>query len=81
MGRTRESCARSRAIGGATGASFICSVHDVCEHIVDQSSYMWKVEEGDYRDDITVIVLMVPWVSEEMKAKGSAPAEEAAASG
>ena len=29
---------------------------------------MWKVEEGDYRDDITVIVLMVPWQTEEMKA-------------
>ena len=33
-----------------------------------QASYMWKVEEGDYRDDITVIVLMVPWQTEEMKA-------------
>ena len=28
-----------------------------CDTIVDQSSYMWKVEEGDYRDDITAIVL------------------------
>ena len=28
---------------------------------------MWKVEEGDYRDDITVIVLMLPWVTGEMR--------------
>ena len=25
---------------------------------------MWKVEEGDYRDDITVIVIMLPWLPE-----------------
>jgi len=23
---------------------------------------MWKVEEGDYRDDITVVVLTFPWL-------------------
>jgi len=34
----------------------------ICENIVDQSSYMWKVEEGDYRDDITVVVLTFPWL-------------------
>ena len=28
---------------------------------------MWKVEEGDYRDDITVIVLMLPWINDEMR--------------
>ena len=27
-----------------------------------QSSYMWKIEEGDYRDDITVVVLTFPWL-------------------
>ena len=26
---------------------------------------MWKVEEGDYRDDITVIVLLFPWLPKE----------------
>jgi len=34
----------------------------ICDNIVDQSSYMWKVEEGDYRDDITVVVLTFPWL-------------------
>ena len=34
----------------------------ICEKIIDQSSYMWKVEEGDYRDDITVVVLTFPWL-------------------
>ena len=36
-------------------------VQDMVDQIVDQSSYMWKVEEGDYRDDITVIVMLLPW--------------------
>jgi protein phosphatase 2C family protein 2/3 len=42
-------------------------VQEICDTIVDQSSYMWKVEEGDYRDDITVIVLMLPWINDEMR--------------
>jgi len=32
-------------------------VQEMCEVISDQSSYMWKVEEGDYRDDITVVII------------------------
>lgn len=36
-------------------------VQDMVNQIVDQSSYMWKVEQGDYRDDITVIVMLLPW--------------------
>lgn len=43
------------------------------------------VEEGDYRDDITVIVLMLQdgtWITSEMKADvEKAKAEAAAASG
>jgi len=38
-------------------------VQEMCDAIVDQSSYMWKVEEGDYRDDITVVVLKLPWLT------------------
>jgi len=38
------------------------NVQEICDVISDQSSYMWKVEEGDYRDDITVIVLKFPWL-------------------
>ena len=34
----------------------------MAETITDQASYMWKVEEGDYRDDITVVVLKLPWL-------------------
>ena len=34
----------------------------ICEKIVEQSTHMWKVEEGDYRDDITVVVLTFPWL-------------------
>ena len=34
----------------------------ICEKIAEQSAYMWKVEEGDYRDDITVVVLTFPWL-------------------
>jgi hypothetical protein len=54
-------------LGSQTVADIIASVtsgavQDICDTIVDQASYMWKVEEGDYRDDITVIVLMLPWL-------------------
>ena len=45
------------------------SVQAICDTLVDQASYMWKVEEGDYRDDITVIVLALPWATEEVKSK------------
>ena len=41
-------------------------VQDMVDQIVDQSSYMWKVEEGDYRDDITVIVMLLPWCTDAM---------------
>jgi serine/threonine protein phosphatase PrpC len=34
----------------------------ICEKIVEQSTHMWKVEEGDYRDDITAVVLTFPWL-------------------
>jgi len=37
-------------------------VQEMAETITDQASYMWKVEEGDYRDDITVVVLKLPWL-------------------
>ena len=30
--------------------------------IMEQASYMWKVEEGDYRDDISCVVLTFPWL-------------------
>ena len=60
-------------LGSQTVADIIASVksgdvQDMCDTIVDQSSYMWKVEEGDYRDDITVIILMLPWVPPEAAA-------------
>jgi len=37
-------------------------VQEMCEVISDQSSYMWKVEEGDYRDDITCVIIKFPWL-------------------
>ena len=48
--------------------------HRICEEIIDQSAYMWKVEEGDYRDDITVVCLTFPWLDTYEK-----PPEAAAA--
>lgn len=35
---------------------------EICHKIVQESSQMWKSEEGDYRDDITVVVLTFPWL-------------------
>jgi len=42
----------------------------MADAIVEQSSYMWKVEEGDYRDDITVVLCLFPWTLPEMEGKG-----------
>ena len=35
--------------------------------IVEKSSHLWSIEEGDYRDDITVVALMLPWLTQEVK--------------
>ena len=35
---------------------------EICRSIVHKATHMWKVEEGDYRDDITVVVLTFPWL-------------------
>ena len=34
--------------------------HEACREIVVRSALLWKVNEGDYRDDITCIVVYVP---------------------
>ena len=39
---------------------------EICRSIVHKATHMWKVEEGDYRDDITVIVMALPWVTDQM---------------
>lgn len=36
--------------------------NDIVDHIIEQAAYMWKVEEGDYRDDISCIVAKLPWL-------------------
>ena len=52
--------------------------NEICDQIIDQSSYMWKVEEGDYRDDITVVVLTFPWLdSYGEDAPNGAPEQQA----
>ena len=52
--------------------------NEICDQIIDQASYMWKVEEGDYRDDITVVVLTVPWLdSYGEDAPNGAPEQQA----
>ena len=52
-------------------------VQDMVDQIVYQSSCMWKVEEGDYRDDITVIVMHLPWCTDAMVATAEAAQAEA----
>ena len=37
-------------------------VNQTAFEIMYRSSRMWILEEGDYRDDITVIVLKLPWI-------------------
>ena len=36
--------------------------NEICAKIVAESARMWRAEEGDYRDDITVVVLTFPWL-------------------
>ena len=47
--------------------------NEICDQIIDQSSYMWKVEEGGYRDDITVVLNLFPWQTAEMLVTSVAP--------
>ena len=35
---------------------------EIADMIMEQASYMWKVEEGDYRDDISCVVVTFPWL-------------------
>jgi len=37
-------------------------IQEVCDEITKQSIHMWKIEEGDYRDDITVVAIKFPWL-------------------
>ena len=41
------------------------NVEKICHTIVETASAMWKREEGDYRDDITVFVLLLPWCPQQ----------------
>ena len=42
---------------------------DAVTKLIETAAAKWRQEEGDYRDDITVIVLLMPWISEEMRAQ------------
>lgn len=33
------------------------NIHEACEHLINTAKQRWKEEEGNYRDDITAIVL------------------------
>ena len=35
---------------------------EIAELILEKSSHEWQVEEGDYRDDIMIVVLKFPWL-------------------
>ena len=37
------------------------NVKEICNTIVDAATVMRQREEGEYRDDITVFVLLLPW--------------------
>lgn len=43
---------------------------DIVDRIIEQAAYMWKVEEGDYRDDISCIVLRLPWLEPSITPMG-----------
>ncbi len=35
-------------------------VHDACQELIETAASRWQEEEGDYRDDITAIVIKFP---------------------
>mmetsp|Transcript_5062 Transcript_5062/g.9876 ORF Transcript_5062/g.9876 Transcript_5062/m.9876 type:complete len:348 (-) Transcript_5062:329-1372(-) len=39
------------------------SITAICDLIVLKAAERWEEEEGDYRDDITAVVITFPWVS------------------
>ena len=41
------------------------NAEEICNIIVETASDMWKREEGEYRDDITVFVLLLPWCPQQ----------------
>ena len=36
------------------------TVAQACQELIDQASQRWAEEEGDYRDDITAVVVRLP---------------------
>ena len=74
----RPTTTSSRTLAAPPRADIVATVksldpEEICKQIVSQASYMWKVEEGDYRDDITVVVLTFPWL-DSYEQSTSAPA-------
>jgi hypothetical protein len=58
-------CCEGRCVAGAV--DIVAEHSDVttaCEKLVQKSGYFWQVEEGDYRDDITVVVIQLPFMTE-----------------
>mmetsp|Transcript_10779 Transcript_10779/g.26116 ORF Transcript_10779/g.26116 Transcript_10779/m.26116 type:complete len:396 (-) Transcript_10779:778-1965(-) len=45
---------------------------DIVDAIIEAAAYQWKLEEGDYRDDISCIVLKLPWNGAEGAAAAAA---------
>ena len=38
------------------------SITAICDLIVLKAAERWEEEEGDYRDDITAVVISFPWI-------------------
>lgn len=37
------------------------NVTEACQELIQQAAQRWAEEEGDYRDDITAVVIRFPW--------------------
>jgi len=48
---------------------------EACYHLIHEATDLWRKEEGDYRDDITALVIMLQPLRDNMKPAKETPAD------
>jgi serine/threonine protein phosphatase PrpC len=53
-----------------------CALPDACQELIEEAASRWQEEEGDYRDDITAIVVRFPLQFSQQKTRSYSIFEE-----
>ena len=59
-----DSCDVASLVQQRLEAGENCDAQSISNAITERSVALWKELEGDYRDDISVVVLMLPWLAD-----------------